>query len=70
MLGQMLMLTCWHVACNATRVVSAVRQMFGLVAELRRYGKATFGYRFFRELDYQLDLSQTLINRRDKQVQA
>lgn len=48
----------------------SVIQMMGLVAEYRRYGKATIGYRFFRELDDQLDLSQSLISRRDKQVQA
>jgi len=48
----------------------SIIQMFGLVAEYRRYGKATVGFRFFRELDDQLDLSQTLIGRREKQVQA
>jgi len=46
----------------------SIIQMFGLVAEYRRYGKATVGFRFFRELDDQLDLSQTLIGRREKQV--
>jgi len=48
----------------------SIIQMFGLVAEYRRYGAATVGYRFFRELDDQLDLSQTLISRDDKQIQA
>jgi len=48
----------------------SIIQMFGLVAEYRRYGKATVGYRFFRELDDQLDLSQTMIGRGEKQVQA
>jgi hypothetical protein len=48
----------------------SIVQMFGLVAEQRRHGKATLGFRFFRELDDQLDLSQTLISRRDKQIQA
>ena len=41
----------------------SIVQMFGLVAEQRRHGKATLGFRFFRELDDQLDLSQTLISR-------
>jgi hypothetical protein len=34
----------------------------------RRYGKATFGYKFFRELDYQLDFAQDPFSRPDKQV--
>ena len=48
----------------------AIIQMFGLVAEYRRYGKASFGYKFFRELDYQLDFAQEPFTRQAKQVQA
>lgn len=48
----------------------SIIQMCGLVAEYRRYGKATVGFRFFRELDDQLDLSQTYIGRAAKQIQA
>ena len=48
----------------------SIVQMCGLVAEYRKYGKASVGFRFFRELDDQLDLSQEYMSRQAKQVQA
>mmetsp|Transcript_9409 Transcript_9409/g.14828 ORF Transcript_9409/g.14828 Transcript_9409/m.14828 type:complete len:258 (-) Transcript_9409:113-886(-) len=48
----------------------SIVQMTGLVAEYKKYGKATMGNTFFSELDSQLDLSDTLLDRRNKQIQA
>lgn len=50
--------------------LQAIVQMTGLVAEYKAFGQATFGYRFFRDLDRQLDLCQRLIDRQEKQIIA
>eukprot|EP00960_Hanusia_phi_P063007 765331-Hanusia_phi.AAC.2 len=48
----------------------SVVQMFGPVAEYMKYGQATFGYRYFRDLDLELDLAQSILDRRARQIQA
>ncbi|EKX50495.1 hypothetical protein GUITHDRAFT_135159 [Guillardia theta CCMP2712] len=48
----------------------SIVQMFGPVAEYIKYGEATFGYRYFRQLDLELDLAQSILDRRARQIQA
>eukprot|EP00290_Baffinella_frigidus_P007035 CAMPEP_0180130852 /NCGR_PEP_ID=MMETSP0986-20121125/8095_1 /TAXON_ID=697907 /ORGANISM="non described non described, Strain CCMP2293" /LENGTH=554 /DNA_ID=CAMNT_0022070665 /DNA_START=105 /DNA_END=1769 /DNA_ORIENTATION=- len=48
----------------------SIVQMMGLVAELRKYKKAEFGYRSIAALDFQLQTSQKYMDQREKQGQA